>query len=274
MTLSDSLATRRDAILEEMRSLGRIVIAFSGGVDSAVVAALAQVAIPGNCLAATAVSETLAGRELEEACELAREIGLPHELVAFSELDDQRFVENSSSRCFFCQSMRFSQMRELAKRVGFEVVASGSNFSDLSDHRPGLKAMVEQGVYQPLLRHEVTKAEVRALAKDLGLSVWDKPAKACLSSRIPHGLHVTQERLRRVERAEDSLHELGFVQYRVRDHGGVARVEIAAEEMPRALGHTRQISTGVLAAGFSSVSLDLVGYRSGNLNPDASAPAG
>jgi pyridinium-3,5-biscarboxylic acid mononucleotide sulfurtransferase len=267
MTLIDPLQATREAICDEMRAMGQLVVAFSGGVDSALVAALAHRALGERALAVTAVSETLPSRELEEARALAAEIGIRHELVSFSELDDPRFVENTSSRCFFCQSMRFDQLIALATRVGCEVVASGTNASDLGEHRPGLGAMRARGVYQPLLTHQLTKEQVRAHARALGLSVWDRPAKACLSSRIPHGTAVTEERLRRIERAEEVLYGLGFVQLRVRDHGGTARVELGADELDRALALTGAIASGVVAAGFDRVVLDLIGYRAGSLSP-------
>lgn len=261
--------TATERIMDEMREMGRIVVAFSGGVDSSVVAALAQRALGDNALAVTAVSETLAGRELEEAKEIAGEIGIRHELMAFSELDDDRFKENTSSRCFFCQSMRFDHLRTIADRTGAEVLASGTNFDDLGDHRPGLKAMEARRIYQPLLEHKVTKVGVRAIAKDLGLTVWDKPAAACLSSRIPHGLEVTFDRLKRIELAEDVLHSYGFRQFRVRAHADVARIELAPDEMPTILKSEllRAISREVKRAGFRRVTLDLSGYRSGSLNP-------
>ncbi|TXD35463.1 ATP-dependent sacrificial sulfur transferase LarE [Lujinxingia vulgaris] len=258
-----------EVIEEEMRQVGKLVVAFSGGVDSAVVAAIAQRALGEQAWAVTAVSETLAGRELEEACALAEEIGIRHELIEFSELDDARFRENTSARCFFCQSMRFDQIATIAASLDCDVLASGTNASDVGDHRPGLEAMAARKVYQPLLKHGVTKDQVRELARELGLSVWDKPAMACLSSRIPHGLEVTRERLRRVERAEEVLHRLGFKQFRVRAHGELARVEVAVDEMarvlePRVLG---EVARGVKAAGFDDVTLDLTGFRSGSLNP-------
>ncbi|MEM1348673.1 MAG: ATP-dependent sacrificial sulfur transferase LarE [Myxococcota bacterium] len=268
--LDPMLRERVESILDDMRAMPSLVVAFSGGVDSSVVAALAMLALGDRAHAATAVSETLGARELEEARELAREIGIHHELVAFRELDDPKFVENTPSRCFFCQSMRFDQMQRLAERLGCEVVASGSNASDVGDHRPGLEAMSQRRVYQPLLRHEIDKQGVRAIARALGLSVWDKPAKACLSSRIPHGLEVTEERLRRIERAEDVLEDLDFRIFRVRAHGDHARVELGGEELARALDDhalLRHIAERVRDTGFSQVSLDAVGYRSGSLNP-------
>jgi uncharacterized protein (TIGR00268 family) len=267
--INDRLTKRIDAILAEMREMERLVVAFSGGVDSSVVAALAYRALGDKALAVTAVSETLPERELQEAREVAAEIGIPFRTMSFSELDDERFVENTSARCFFCQSMRFDQLQDIARAVDCDVLASGTNASDLGDHRPGLKAMEERRVYQPLLDHELDKGEVRELAKWLGLSVWDKPAKACLSSRIPHGIAVTNERLRRIEKAEDALHERGFRQYRVRDHDGLARIEVGTDELERLLEREMldQIKDHVRNAGFDRVTVDLSGYTSGSLNP-------
>ncbi len=256
------------AIIQELSGFDRVVVALSGGVDSSVVAALAHRALGDRAWAVTAVSETLADRERDEAREVAREIGIRHEELSFSELDSEDFRANTSARCFYCQSMRFGQLRALAERVGCEVVASGTNADDPGEHRPGLEAMRQLQVYQPLLTHQVNKAQVRQMARALGLSVWDKPAKACLSSRLPHGTEVTHERLRRIERAEEALHEEGFVQFRVRDHGGIARVELGTEEQPRALDGDllRRIAKRVRAAGFDEVTLDLVGYRAGSVS--------
>ena len=267
--LSPELEAKVDAILAEMGGMDRLVVALSGGVDSSVVAALAYRALGDRATAVTALSETLPQRELEEARHVAREIGIRHELVGFSELDDARFRENTAARCYFCQSMRFDQLRTIAERVGGALLASGTNHSDTGDHRPGLQAMKERGVYQPLLLHGITKADVRRVARWLGLSVWDKPAKACLSSRIPHGLEVTEARLRRIERGEEVLYAHAFRQFRVRDHDGLARIEVAPEEMPRLLEGPllRRIARDVRQAGFHAVTVDLTGYRSGSLNP-------
>ena len=267
--MTPELQQKVDAILAEMKDMGQIVVGFSGGVDSSVVAALALRALGDGATAVTAVSETLAGRELDEAKEVAREIGIQHAFVELSELDDPRFRANTSARCFFCQSMRFEHLGKVAEQLGCEVLASGTNFSDLGDHRPGLKAMEERRVYQPLLDHQIDKAGVREIARWLEISVWDKPAMACLSSRIAHGIEVTNDRLRRIELAEECLHKLNFEQFRVRDHDGLARVEVAAAEMPRLLDAQilKQVAREVLAAGFDRVTVEMSGFRSGSLNP-------
>jgi uncharacterized protein len=190
--------------------------------------------------------------------------------MSFSELDDPRFRENTAARCFFCQSMRFDQLASIAERVDCDTLASGTNASDAGDHRPGLQAMEDKGVYQPLLEHDISKDGVRRIARALGLPVWDKPAKACLSSRIPHGLPVTEESLERIERAEEVLYGRDFDQVRVRDHDGLARLEIAPGELDRLLEDQSLWATiveGIQQAGFDRVVLDLEGYRSGSLNP-------
>lgn len=268
-SLAPRLADKVDAIVEEMAAKQKIVVAFSGGVDSTVVAALAKRALGDDATAVTAVSETLAGRELDEAKAIAAELGIDHRLVEFSELDDPRFRANTSARCFFCQSMRFDHLATIARGLDCEVLASGTNFSDVGDHRPGLEAMAERRVYQPLLDHQIDKDGVRDIARWLGISVWDKPAKACLSSRIPHGIAVTNQRLRRIERAEEAMHAHGFAQFRVRDHDGLARVEVAPDEMPRLLDadRLRELAGQIQEAGFDEVVVDMTGYREGSLNP-------
>jgi len=226
-----------ERIVDDLSSHDGVVVAFSGGVDSSTVAALAHRALGDNAVACTAVSETLPEHEYEDSVRVAEEIGVRHEVVEYSELNDEEFVENDADRCYHCRTGRLDKIFSLAEELGFKTVADGTNASDDDPeaHRPGLRAVEEGGAYSPLLEHGVTKEGVREMARELGLSVWDKPSMACLSSRIPHGTEVTEERLSRVERAENVLRERGFEQFRVRDHDDVARVEIAPDEMERAL---------------------------------------
>jgi uncharacterized protein len=226
----------------------------------------------------TAAAETLAGAELDHARKVAAEIGIRHEVVTYSELDDPEFVANPSYRCYVCQGMRMGTMVRLAAERGYAVVCDGTNASDPGPDRPGLRAVRERGVYSPLLEHGVTKEATRAIARALGLSVWDRPANACLSSRIPHGTEVTLEALRQIEAAEAAVGGLGFRQVRVRHHGDVARIEVEPEELDRLLALREQVVAGVRAAGYAFVALDLEGYRTGALNrtwrPLTGAPKG
>ena len=256
------------ALLEDLGARGSVVVAYSGGVDSAVVAALAHRALGERALAVTAAAETLAGRELDDARRVAREIGVAHEIVTYSELSDPEFVANPSHRCYVCQGMRMDAMRELAAERGFQTVCDGTNASDPGPDRPGLAAVRERGVYSPLLAHGVGKAATRALARHLGLSVWDRPANACLSSRIPHGQLVTLGKLRRVEAAEERLAERGFQVYRVRyeegeGDGSHTRVEVGAGEVVRLAEEWSRLEAEILALGFTSAAYDPAGYRSG-----------
>jgi uncharacterized protein (TIGR00268 family) len=248
-----------------------VVIAFSGGVDSSVVAALAHDALGDDALAVTARSETLPAAELEDAKRVAEEIGIEHEVVSFSELDDEAFVRNDDRRCYHCRTMRLGKLYDVARDRGIGTVCDGTNASDVGEgHRPGLQAVDELDVYSPLLEHGVTKEEVREIAREYGLSVADKPSMACLSSRIPTGQEVTAERLSRVERAEAFLREWGFSQFRVRDHDGIARIEVGADELDEALDpeFARVARERVREAGFDHVALDLEGYRTGSVSPE------
>lgn len=265
---------RFDAIVREMSHLPALAVAYSGGVDSSTVAAAAHRAQGSRAVAVTAVSETLPKRELREAEAGAREIGIRHETVSFSELANSKFQANDTDRCYLCQTMRFRRLEYVARTWDAELVAAGTNQSDLGEFRPGLRAMGELGIYQPLLKHSVTKEEVRRMARALGLSVWDKPAKACLSSRIPHGRKITQARLDRIETAEEVLYQEEFRQVRVRDHGPLARIEVGGEEMERFLdpGRLERVREGVRAAGFDRVAVDLMGYQTGSVTFDPSSP--
>ncbi len=247
-----------------------VLVAFSGGVDSSVVAALAYDALGEDAVACTAKSETLPAEELEDATRVAEEIGIRHDIVNFSELDSDAFVRNDDERCYHCRSMRLGAMFDHAAEVDIQVVCDGTNASDPGEgHRPGLQAVEELDAYSPLLAHDITKAEVREIADHYDLSVADKPSMACLSSRIPTGLEVTEERLSRIEKAERLLRTWGFDQFRVRDHDGLARIEVAEDELDVALDpdFIRAARDHIADLGFDHVTLDLHGYRTGSVSP-------
>lgn len=268
VAIKRSLQTLIKEIIEDMKGKQSILVAFSGGVDSSVVAALAHRALRDRALAVTASSETLSAHELEEAGQIAHEIGIDHRIITYSELASENFASNPGNRCYFCQHMRMGNLKRLARELGFLTVASGTNLSDTQGHRPGLRAMSEHDIYQPLLQHRVEKPVVRAIGRELGLSVWDKPSMACLASRIPHGLRVTQRKLTMIECAEEFLHQKGFRQVRVRHHNNWARIEIAPEEMEKAFDRDllRVITTHFKTLGFEYVALDLEGYPSGRFD--------
>jgi uncharacterized protein len=268
MSLDAKLAAAR----EDLADRDGVLIAFSGGVDSSVVAALAHDALGDDAVACTAKSETLPEAELSEAKQVAEEIGIRHEIVEFSELDDPNFVENDGDRCYHCRTMRLGRMYEAAEDLGIGTVCDGTNADDTDGgHRPGLQAVDELDVTSPLLDHGITKEEVREAAERYGLSVADKPSMACLSSRIPTGLKVTEDKLTRIERAEALLREWGFSQFRVRDHDGLARIEVGADELHVALdpdfaAAARDRLTDI---GFDHVTLDLEGYQTGSVSPES-----
>lgn len=258
-----TLNSRISALVSDLSSRGSILVAYSGGVDSAVVAALAHRALGERALAVTAAAETLAGAELDSARKQAAEIGIRHETVTYSELDDPEFVANPSHRCYVCQGMRMDTMLRLARERGFALVCDGTNASDPGPDRPGLKAVQERGVYSPLLAHGVEKSTTREIALALGLSAWDRPANACLSSRIPHGQLVTLGKLRRIEAAEEILAGHGFRIVRVRHDQGGARVEVAPDEVSRLASLWNDLEPRLLSLGFLEVAYDPQGYRRG-----------
>jgi tRNA-specific 2-thiouridylase/uncharacterized protein len=267
-TVESKLAAAR----EDLAAREGVLVAFSGGVDSSVVAAIAHDALGEDAVACTARSETLPASELEDARAVAAEIGIRHEEVTFSELDSEAFVENGEDRCYHCRTMRLSAMYDRARELGIGVVCDGTNASDPGEgHRPGLRAVEELDAHSPLLEHGITKAEVREIADRYGLSVADKPSMACLSSRIPTGLEVTEERLTRVEKAERLLRTWGFDQFRVRDHDGLARIEVGSEELPAALTpeFARSAREHFEGLGFEHVTLDLHGYETGSVSPES-----
>lgn len=252
-----------EAVVSELAARGSVLVAYSGGVDSAVVAALAFRSVGERAVAVTAAAETLAGAELDHARRVAAEIGIRHEVVTYSELDDPEFVANPSHRCYVCQGMRMDTMVHLAAARGYAVVCDGTNASDPGPDRPGLQAVRERGVYSPLLAHGIDKVATREIARALGLSVWDRPANACLSSRIPHGQLVTLGKLRRIEAAEELLAGHGFRIVRVRHDQGAARVEVGPGEVEHLAAVWDDVAPRLRSLGFERVGYDPAGYRRG-----------
>jgi uncharacterized protein len=246
---------------------GSALVAFSGGVDSSLALAIAARALPKDkVLAVTSNNETYLPSELDLARDFAATLRVEHLVVNTRELDDPNYARNPTNRCYFCKSTLYSDLAKLASERGYACVVDGANKDDEGDYRPGRKAAKELGVVSPLSVAGVGKAEVRELAKHLGLPSWDKPALACLSSRFPYGQKITPEKLSQVARAEEFLRKEGFRQVRVRHHGEIARLEVAPAEMERAFALREEISAELKEAGFLYVTLDLAGYKSGSLN--------
>jgi len=268
MACSADLAAKRAALEARLRALGRTLIAYSGGVDSAFLAWAAHRALGSNMLAVLADSPSLARTQLADARAFANEQGIPLEIVRTEELERPEYARNDGSRCYFCKDELFTVMEQFRQSQGFESIAYGANLDDQGDFRPGQKAAREHKVVAPLLEASLSKQEVRELARDAGLRIWDKPASACLSSRIEYGRRVTRETLSVVEQGEEGLRRLGFRQFRVRHHGEIVRIEVDREEMPRALNPEMAAAmTQVFKAlGFKFVTLDLEGFRSGSMN--------
>jgi uncharacterized protein len=265
---STELAKKRQALDNQLRSLGRVLVAYSGGTDSAFLAWAAHEALGTEMLAVIADSASLARYQLNDAVEFAREQDIPLQIIRTQELDRPEYVRNDSSRCFHCKDELFSVMSEFAATNNFQAIAYGVNVDDKGDFRPGQAAAVQHKVAAPLLNAGLGKDEIRSLARDAGLRIWDKPASACLSSRIEYGREVTPEALAMVEQGEDALRQLGFRQFRVRHHGEIARIEIARDEMVRAMTAemAAEFSRIFKKLGFKFVTLDLEGFRSGSMN--------
>jgi pyridinium-3,5-biscarboxylic acid mononucleotide sulfurtransferase len=271
--VTNELQSKSALLRASLSKLGPLLIAYSGGIDSAYLAWAAHEALGDKMLAIIADSPSLARTQLNDAVAFAAEQSIPLEVVATSELDRPEYVRNDSQRCFFCKDELFTLMEELRQARGFEAIAYGVNLNDQGDFRPGQKAAANHHVVAPLLEAGLSKDEIRALAREAGLRVWDKPASACLSSRIEYGRPVTREALSTVERGEDAVRALGFRQFRVRHHGDIVRIEIAQEELARALdpAMAAHFTRVFKALGFKFVTLDLEGFRSGSMNTLLSA---
>jgi uncharacterized protein len=268
MRVAPELASKRDTLDAKIRTLGRTLVAYSGGVDSAFLAWVARQVLGPDVLAVIADSPSLARTHLAEATVFAREQAIPLEIIGTSELDRADYVRNDGSRCFHCKDELFTVMEDFRAAHGFDSIAYGVNVDDQGDFRPGQMAALQHHVAAPLLEAGLTKQEIRELAHSAGLRVWDKPASACLSSRIEYGRPVTREALNTVEQGEEALRQLGFRQFRVRHHGEIVRIEIARDELPRALSSdmAAEFARIFKALGFKFVTLDLEGFRSGSMN--------
>ncbi len=265
--LEGPLADKVRSLTDQLTPLGRLAIGLSGGVDSTLLTALAARALgPANVLAVTDISPLHPSGDRRRSARLARELGVEHAEIETVDLSDPAFATNPPDRCYRCKQAVFGAIRRVARERGIEHVASGDNADDAGSHRPGMKALEELEVLRPLLDAGLTKDEIRTVSRTMGLETADSPSMACLASRFPYGRAITADGLERVDRAERVLAELGFDQYRVRDHDPIARIEVPADQLAEALDHRERIVPALVELGFTYVTLDLAGFRSGSLD--------
>lgn len=260
---------RFDELVNWFADKGRVIVALSGGVDSAVVAYAAKKALDGNAIAVTADYKTLSDEELESAKKIAKEIGIRHKIIEYSELENPDFVKNDEYRCFHCRSELATHLLDVAKQEGAKFVVDGTNADDLDDFRPGIIALKQNGVKSPLVELAIKKSEIRKIANELNLSIYDKPSNACLASRIPHGTEVTNDKLKRIEQAEIVVKKLFNVkQVRVRDHGEIARIEVGRDERHLLFDQKKldELDVELKKLGFKFVAIEASGYKTGSLN--------
>ena len=271
MTRVDTLDEKQSRLEAVLRRLNGVVVAFSGGVDSAYLLAAAFDALGDRCVAATAVSPSLARDELVAAEGIATALGARHVRVETREFEDERYLRNDPHRCYFCKHALFTELARLAAALGLPAVVYGANTDDVGDYRPGMRAAAEFAVHAPLLEAGLGKAEIRALARRRGLDVWDKPAAPCLASRLPYGSSVTVDALRKIEAAEQVVRGLGFREVRVRYHGAAASIEVPAPEVARLTGLSERLTEALRAVGFTSVRIAPDGLRSGRFSAGLAA---
>ncbi len=276
ITVAPEVLAKEQALRHIVQTMQSAIIAFSGGVDSAYLAYVAARELGDKALAVTGESPSYPDFQRQDALAVVREFAIPHETIVTEEINDPNYQANPTNRCYFCKHELFDKLSALAQERGFAFVCDGNNADDVGDYRPGRQAAAELKVRSPLIEANLTKADIRVLAHAAGLPIWDRPASACLSSRIPYGLPVTIQKLSDIERGEAALRRLGFQQMRVRHHGDIVRIEIAQDELPRALNAAmaQNIVTAFKQLGFKYIALDLEGYRQGALNEVLQRPAG